>query len=130
MHLITTPPLHRGMSEAGDNAGNLRRRWSRDRREIPGAAAVIPRNATAVGAHVGFPRRADHGEDRAENRGRRAEDGKQLVQQLDRVAFPDHSFRKHGGVNTDFAVVGLRDVLQNRGSFFRAVGIECDHHAS
>lgn len=53
-----------------------------------------------------------------------------LIQQLDGVAFANHSFREHGAIDTSHAFVCLRDGFQYRRRFFRRVGIECDHHAT
>ena len=53
-----------------------------------------------------------------------------LVEQLDRIAFSNHSFREDGAVNSSEAVVSLRDFLQDGRRFLRRVGIERDHHAA
>ena len=56
--------------------------------------------------------------------------GGRLIQQLDRIAFANHSFREHGAVDTGRAFVRLRDGFQYGRRFFRCVGIERDHHAT
>ena len=53
-----------------------------------------------------------------------------LIQQLDVVAFAQHSFDKHSAVNAGHAFVRLRDGFQYRRRFFGGIGVERDHHAA
>ena len=74
------------MNEAGENADKARRKRSGDRPEIPGAEPMLPLSETVGGARTVSLRLAGRGED-VEMPGCSS-----LVDQLDRVAFANHSF--------------------------------------
>src|ERR1700674_150670 len=77
---ITMRLLRRATIGAGENAGNLHRRWNRNHREIPRAAAAIRRSGTVGGGRVDFHPLAGRGADRAEAELNSAALGSAIVQ--------------------------------------------------
>src|SRR5438067_2157167 len=122
--LITTPPRRLAMNEARESAGKARRKRSGNRPEIPGAEPMLPLSETVGGARAVSLRLAGRGED-VEVAGCSS-----LVDQLDRVAFANHSFSEDGAIDPGHAFMRLRDGFQYRRRFFRSIGVQRDHHAT